>query len=410
MEKSLKLGAVVCLILAFALCFPGPDPCSGAGPDAAAGAKAVNAFGIDLYGQIRKPEGNLVFSPYSVSMTLTLAYVGARGKTESQMAKALRFNFGQPRVKEAFSTLSEQVLSAGKEKTAEINIANALWAEKTYTLLKEFLESARIGPDSVVRQLDFRHSPDAGRNTINGWVAGQTKGRIKDLIASGMISADTRLVLTNAIYFKGAWDFPFKKTLTKPEPFTLLDGSKVNVPTMSLVKSFGYAEAPELQVLEMPYKGRELSMIVLLPDKNKRLEEFEKSLTVDKIDQWIGNLHIQTAKVYLPRFKMTSDFQLGKALARLGMSDAFSASAADFSGMTGHKDLFIGECIHKAFVEANEEGTEAAAATAVVMPTGMAPTEPPPRIPIFRADHPFLFLIRHKPSGSILFIGRVTKP
>jgi serine protease inhibitor len=383
----------------------GPASCQETSQSAVA-ARAVNAFAVDLYGQLRKTEGNLFFSPYSVSAALAIAYTGAAGNTESQMAKTLHFNLDKPKMNEAFHALSAQVVAAGKGKGAELNIANALWAEKSFAFKKDFLESVRINYQGSIRQADFMHAPEAARKTINSWVEQQTKDKIKDLLGPGTIAADTKLVIANAIYFKGLWESQFKKDRTKDDPFFLLNGTKVTVPMMSQTASFGYTEEAGLQVLEMPYKGKELAMVVLLPSKDRSFEDFERSLTIEKLGQWIGKLRTRTVVVYFPKYKMTLDYKLQSRLAVLGMTDAFSMKDANFSGMTGGKDFFIGQVVHKAFVDVYEEGTEAAAATGVVMKSGMAPR---PKT-VFRADHPFIFLIRHKPSGCILFLGRVTKP
>lgn len=418
----------IVLVLCLALFAPGSAPCADSASEGKAAAAAANAFAIDLYKAIRKPDGNLIFSPYSVSTALAMAYAGARGKTSSQMAKALHLKGEQSKVPEQYRTLNERILSAAKGGTVQINIANALWAEKSCQFKKEFLDSVRISfappswflrlpvvkqvahavwddNKSIVHQVDFLHAPDTARKSINNWVEGQTRDKIKDLLAPGTVTSDTRLVLSNAIYFKGLWEDQFEKRLTRPRAFHCLDGKEVIVPMMVQRKSFGYAEVPGLQVLEMPYKGRDLSMAVLLPAKEKPFEEFEQSLTSDNLDNWLGRLEKQLVEVYFPRYKVTSEFGLETPLTELGMTDAFLPKIADFSGMTGNKELFIGFGIHKAFVEVNEEGTEAAAATGVGMITG----EPRPS-PVFRADHPFVFFIRHKPTNCILFLGRVTNP
>jgi serine protease inhibitor len=394
-------------VFALALLVGGPILSSAAMPEQETAAKAVNAFAIDLYKQIRTPEGNLFFSPYSVSLCLAMAYTGARGNTASQMASALHFESDQESMGRSFRALNGQIAATAQGKAVELNIANALWAEKSCFWSPGFLSSAGAGYGVGLRLLDFRNRAEAERRIINLTVEDQTKHKIKDLLPPGAITSNTRLVLTNAIYFKGLWEFQFKKERTKEAPFTLLDGKEVNVPTMRNTDSFGYAQEEGLQLLEMLYKGEELAMVVLLPLGDENLEGLEQSLTLEKFADWIGKLRIQTVEVHLPRFKMTSEFRLRSALTRLGMTDAFSMADADFSGMTGKKDLFIGEAFHKAFVEVNEEGTEAAAATGFVVPAGRLPLPPPPT---FRADHPFLFLIRHKPSNCILFFGRVTKP
>jgi serpin B len=387
------------------LLMPGSVYCGDARPEGEAAAKSMNAFALDLYGQIRKPDGNLVFSPYSVSMALAMAYAGARGNTEAQIAKAMHLNLPQQKTPEAFAAVNAQILAAGKEKAVEINVANALWAEKSYPFLKEYLDTVRANYQGEVRNMDFMHEPEPSRNTINKWVEEQTKGKITGLLGPGTIAPDTRLVLTNAIYFNGEWQSPFQNEATKEDSFYLLDGAKIKVPLMRQTTFFGYTEEAGLQMLEMSYNGGGLSMVVLLPSKEKRFEDFEQSITPEKLNQWILNLKTQKVLVFLPRFKMTSEFQLREPLTRLGMTDGFSQANADFSGMTGNKDLFISEGIHKAFVETNEEGTEAAAATGMILKSGM-----PPPVPIFLADHPFLFLIRHKPSNCILFLGRVINP
>ena len=319
-------------------------------------------------------------------------------------------------------------------KGIELNIANALWAEKSFKFKKEFLETVRInflpshgwfpripfvtevlasiwpGDPGCLRQMDFRHAPESARKAINSWVEKQTRNKIKDLMGPGSISSDTRLVITNAIYFKALWDFQFKKKWTKQDKFTLLDGTEIKVPMMRQTKPFGYAQEAELQILEMPYKGQELAMVILLPSKQRSFDDFEQSLTLDKLLQWTGNLRTRVVEVHFPKFRMTSTYQLPAMLVRLGITDAFSQSDADFSGMTGGRDLFIEKAVHKAFVDVKEKGTEATAATSLSMRlTGMAMRRAKP-IPVFRADHPFVFLIWHKPSRCILFLGRVVKP
>jgi len=402
-----RVVAVVILILAVAVIVPATAPCVGPVPEENSAAMAVNAFAIDFYKQVEKPEGNLFFSPYSISMALGMAYAGARGNTASQMAQALHVGLDQQEANKVFAALNAQILAAAQKKSVELNIANALWAEKSYPLLKEYLEAIRSDYQGTIQQTDFARNPEPSRKTINKWVEKQTKDKIKDLLPPGAVTSATRLVLTNAIYFKGTWESQFKKEFTKELPFTLLNGTEIKAPMMKETEWLGYAEESDLQVLEMPYKGGELAMVILLPSKEKSFEDFEQSVTLGKLGQWIEMLGEQKVEVLLPRFKMTSAFMLGGTLTKMGMTDAFSQGQADFSGMTGNKDLFIGEGFHKAFVEVNEEGTEAAAATGIIMKATMAPSLRPP---IFRADHPFLFFIRHKPSNCILFFGRVTNP
>jgi serpin B len=382
-----------------------------------AAADSVNYLAVDLYGEIRSTEGNLAFSPYSVTLALGMAYSGARGATESQMARALHLNLPQANVSEAFAEVTSRVLSSGKEGAVEMDIANALWAEKSYPLLKEYLESvkayseprgwlSRFFDQGLYRQLDFKHNADASRNTINKWVEDHTKNKIKDLLAPGSVNQLTRLVLTSAIYFNGKWQNQFYRELTKDDTFTTMNGATSIVPMMHQEALFGYAEEPGLQVLEMQYRGQDLSMVVLLPAKEQSFKDFEQSITYDKLEQGTGKLPLKVVKVFLPRFKMTSEFDLTQPLSKLGMKDAFTN--ADFSGMTGNTDLFISRVMHKVFVDTNEDGTEAAAASAIMSRSGTMKNSP--SVPIFRADHPFVLLIRHRPSNSILFLGRVTDP
>ena len=268
-----KISAMLLGIISPTILMSATTTYSAPGPETEAAA-AVNAFAIDLYKQIRKPGENLIFSPYSISVCLAMAYAGARGKTESQMAKALYFNMGQPKTSKALGSLNAGVLSAGQGKNAEINVANALWVEQSFPLLKEYVESVRVDFLSELRNVDFQHQPESVRNTINKWVEEQTKDKIKDLIAPGTITDITRLVLTNAIYFKGSWELPFKKRLTHEASFFLPHGKEINVLMMSQTESFGYVEESDLQLLEMPYKGGELSMVAAAPVQAKSHRRF----------------------------------------------------------------------------------------------------------------------------------------
>ena len=365
MKMPRGIQAVLLTGMALALLISGPLPSWGATSDHEAAAKAVNAFTIDLYKQIRKPEGNLFFSPYSVSMCLAMAYTGAHKKTASQMANALHFDSDQASLNKSFRSLNAQILAAGQGKAAELNVANALWAAKSFVFQQEFLESIRIhytqsggwfsrvplvpqlmqfigmSDQAGLRQLELLNQPDSARKTINGWVEGQTKTKIKDLIPPGAITRDTLLVLANAIYFKGLWEHQFKNEETKEEPFTLLDGKEVKVPTMRNTHSFGHTQEDGLQLLEMTYKGGVLSMVALLPSKGERLDDFEQLVTFEKLDQWIGKLRAKAVEVYLPRFKMTAEFRLRTALTSLGMTNTFPSANADFSGMTGKKAYIL---------------------------------------------------------------------
>jgi len=388
-----------------------------------------NNFALESYAKLRAREGNLFFSPYSISTALAMTYAGARGQTEAQMWRVLHFPresykalddkqdspfyrierrpMSRERIAAAFGSLQKSLMADSKKGGYELTVANALWGQKDYGFLKEFLELIKVNFDGGLNEVDFINAAESARSTINTWVEKKTRNKIKNLIPKGVLTRLTRLVLTNAIYFKGNWASQFKMDRTKIAPFTLTGGEKVDVPMMNQTADFNYMETEDFQGLEMPYVDDELSMIILLPKRGDGLAEFEKTLTLKNLSQWLAKLHKRKVIVSVPKFKMTSQFRLAEVLKSMGMTDAFVPDVADFSGMNGKRDLFIWAVIHKAYVDVNEEGTEAAAATAVVV--GITSVGPA-RIPVFRADHPFLFLIRDNHSGSILFIGRVMNP
>ena len=377
-----------------------------------------NEFAFDLYARLRSKEGNLFFSPYSISTALALAYCGARGQTESQMAAVLHLptspgetavlkeTLAQTRFHSAFGEIIKDLNSRGEKGGYQLSVANALWGQKGYGFLEEYLELIETNYGGKLNEVDFVRSAETARKTINRWVEQKTNNKIKNLIPKGVLDSMTRLVLTNAIYFKGNWARQFIKDKTKDAPFTLADGEKVDAAMMNQTAEFNYLETGGFQGLELPYVDDDLSMIIMLPKEIDGLDEFEKTLTVENLSKWLRKLYKREVVVSVPKFKMTSQFGLASVLKSMGMTDAFSSNA-NFSGINGKRDLFISAVIHKAYVDVNEEGTEAAAATAVTIKlTSIGPA----RIPIFRADHPFLFLIRDNHSGSILFIGRVMNP
>ncbi len=390
-----------------------------------------NEFALALFAELRAKEKNLFFSPYSISTALALVYAGAKGQTETQMAKALHFPTSpvvpdRQRFASAFGKIIKDLNARGKKGGYELTVANALWGQQGYEFLKEFLELIKTNYDGQLNKVDFVNAAETARKTINAWVEEKTNNKIKDLIASGVLNRWTRLVLTNAIYFKGNWARQFETDRTREAPFTLISGDKIEVPMMNETAEFGYMEAEDFQGLELPYVDNELSMIIFLPKtsevmpgygsalrrdeslpKGNGLAEFEKKLTTENLSQWLSRLHERKVIVSVPKFKVTDEFSLASVLKSMGMTDAFTPDAADFSGINGKRDLFISAVIHKAFVNVDEEGTEAAAATAIVMGVTSAGPE---QTPVFRADHPFLFIIRDNQSGSILFIGRVMNP
>ena len=378
-----------------------------------------NEFALALFARLRENQGNLFFSPYSISTALAMTYAGARGQTETQMAKVLHFPTlagekvpPEPFMQEgqfhsAFGVVVKDLNQRAKKGNYELAVANALWGQKGYKLLNDFLKLIETEYDGRLTEVDFVTATESARQTINAWVEQKTRDKIKELIKPGVVDAMTRLVLTNAIYFKGNWARQFKKDRTREAPFTLASGGKVDAPMMNQMGEFRYMEAEDFQALELPYIDNELSMIILLPKETDALPEFEKKLKLEDFSQWLDRLHRREVIVSVPKFKTTSQFSLASVLKSMGMGDAFSARAADFLGITGSRDLFISAVIHKAYVDVNEEGTEAAAATGVTMRLTSAG---PSQTPVFRADHPFLFLIRDNRSGSILFVGRLTNP
>ena len=369
-----------------------------------------SAFAFDLYQALRSGDGNLFYSPYSISLALAMTYAGARSETEQQMADTLHFILDQNRLHPAFNALDLDLAGRGEGASGKdgdgfrLNIVNTLWGQEGYAFLSEFLDTLAENYGAGLRLMDFINAPEASRITINDWVSDQTEGRIEDLLPSGVIDVLTRLVLTNAIYFNAAWAEPFEAEATVDGLFHLLDGSEITVPMMQQTESFGYAEGEGYQAVELPYDGGELSMVILLPEKGG-FEAFEASLASERIAEIVGSLAHKQVALAMPKFEFESDFSLKDTLAALGMPIAFSGDA-DFSGMTGDRDLFIADVIHKAFVSVDEAGTEAAAATAVVMARLSMPEEPVE----VTVDRPFVFMIRDIETNTVLFVGRVVNP
>ena len=378
--------------------------------DRAAVVRGDNAFALDLYAKARGQDGNLFFSPYSISTALAMTRIGARGDTATEMDRTLHFTLPQDKLNPAFGALVKQINGdpADAKRGYQLSTANALWGQKGYPFKADFLKATRDNYGAGLNDVDFGAAEQA-RQTINAWVEKETHDKIMDLIAKGVLDTDTRLVLTNAIYFKGDWASQFKKDLTHDEPFHLIADKKIDAPLMHQTGEFGYFDGGAFQALEMPYVGKDLSMVVLLPKRIDGLADLEKDLTADKLAGWVRKLHRQKVMVTLPKFKTTQMMGLRETLSDMGMPLAFTPGKADFSGMADVKDaLWIAAVIHKAFIDVNEEGSEAAAATAVVVETKSLVVGPP--TPEFRADHPFVFLIRDVRNDSILFLGRLADP
>jgi len=369
-------------------------------------------FALDLYKElkshpkIKEDGGNLFFSPYSISTALAMTWAGARTETEKQMAQVLHFSLPRSRLHHTFKELERQLNTVNRKDGYELSVANALWGQEGYGFLDEFLELTEKKYAARLREVDFVGETEKARKLINAWVEEQTKDRIKELIQPGVLGPLTRLVLTNAIYFRGDWAKQFKEGDTLHTTFYVSADQTEEVAMMCQQENFKYAGLRELQILELPYKDDELTMIVLLPAQIDGLAELEESLTAQQLAKYLQKLHSQEVVVYLPKFRVVSEVNLAGALKTLGMPNAFLPQKADFSGMNGRQDLFISAVLHKAFVDVGEQGTEAAAATAVTMGQTAAPSP----LPVFRSDHPFLFLIKDRRCDSILFVGRFVNP
>lgn len=378
------------------------------GTDVRAVAEDNNRFALDLYARLRTGRSdNLFLSPGSLSTALAMTYAGARGQTAEQMAQVLHFGLPQEKLHPAFGDLRRAWDFKDKERGYRLSVANRLWGQEGYHFLPAFLAATREYYDAELAQIDFARQTDQARQRINAWVEEQTQGKIQDLIPPGALDAMTRLVLTNAIYFKGDWTNPFRKEATQVAPFHISAHQQSDVPLMyRMDHDFRYWAGDGLKVLELPYGKGDLAMLVLLPDEIEGLSALEAKLTADNLSRWQSGLRRQQVRVYMPRFKLTSQFQLADVLKAMGMTRAFTPGEADLTGMSSEEELFLSAVIHKAFVDVNEEGTEAAAATGVAVRATAAILEPA----VFRADHPFVFLIRDNRTSSILFLGRLVNP
>ncbi|MDD5486193.1 MAG: serpin family protein [Dehalococcoidales bacterium] len=373
-------------------------------------AQGNSAFAFDLYKALKNEEGNLFCSPYSISAALAMTYAGARGETAQQMADTLHFLLSEERLHPNFNALDIELGKRGQgargkdDEGFRLKIVNAIWGQKDFEFLPDFLDVLAENYGAGLRILDFINNAEKSRTTINDWVSKQTEGRIEDLIPQGVIDKFTRMVLTNAIYFNAAWQNQFDEELTADDVFHRLDGGQVVVPMMRQSAYFGYGEGGGYQAVELPYDGEELSMVILLPEAGN-FAGFESSLDAEVAAGIIGSLVYNQVSLTMPKFEFDSDFSLKDTLSAMGMPVAFSG-AADFSGMTGESNLVIDDVLHKAFVSVDEAGTEAAAATAVIVKETSAPVQ---QITV-KIDRPFIFLIRDIEANSVLFIGRVLNP
>jgi serpin B len=368
-------------------------------------------FAMNLYQLLKKSDGNLFYSPYSISEALAMTYGGARGDTESQMAAAMRFRLSQSALHPAFNGIDIDLAERGQGakgadgKGFRLKVVNAIWGQKDFKFTDSYLDLLAQNYGAGMRIVDYINQSEAARQIINQWVSDQTEAKIKDLLPQGSVDSMTRLVLTNAIYFNAAWASQFKKEMTGDGQFTLPDSSNIQVPMMYQQDHFQYAEDKDYQAIELFYDGNQLSMLILLP-KAGSYSDFENSLDSSRLTAITGNLNPAEVKLSLPKFTLNSEFNLNHALSDLGMPLAFSPSDADFSGMDGGRDLYISDVVHKSFITVDENGTEAAAATGVIVGTTAMPID----IKEMKIDHPFIYFIRDNPTGTILFMGRVLNP
>jgi serpin B len=364
---------------------------------------ANTSFALDLYARVRTTtSGNLFISPFSISTALNMTAAGASGRTEKEMATVLHTTAIE-NVHPVYGALVASLDRGADLGGYDLEVANSLWAQRDAPIRQPFVTTLRDHYSAGFDQVDFQSDAEGARNGINNWVERNTADRIHDLFPPGTITRDTRLVLANAIYFKGLWATQFKRERTRNAAFHVTADRTVEVPMMSADISLPVVFDREVSVLEMPYQGDDLSMVILLPTQADGLAALEASLTPEKLSGWIGALAGQKITVSVPRFRMTSEFDLARILAELGMPSAFNCGEADLSAMTAANDWCLAAVRHKAFVEVNEEGTEAAAATGISVGVVSLP-------PSFTADHPFIFLIRDKVTGSLLFLGRVVDP
>lgn len=366
---------------------------------------AANQFAFELYGQYKKTNGNVFFSPYSISSALEMTYEGARGKTASEMQSVFHFS-ADPSVRiPSFAKLYSQINP--QNASYQLSTANALWAQKDYPFDPNYTKTIETYYGGKTTNVDFVGNTEDARQTINSWVSSKTADKIPELFVKGTLDQSTRLVLTNAVYFKGKWETPFQAGFTQQKDFTTMAQSTVQCSMMNNLDQYSYAETSDYQAIELPYEKNDLSMIVILPKPGK-IGAVENNISIGTFSAIKKSLNSESVNVSLPKFKFDTVYNMNDSLSKMGMPTAFS-EAADFSGMTGNRDLYISLVVHKAYVDVNEEGTEAAAATGVVMDkqSVMIETQQPK---IFNADHPFIFAIVHNATGSILFLGKINDP
>lgn len=373
-------------------------------------AESNNKFALDLYARTKSEKGNFFLSPYSILSAFAMCHAGARGDTREQLARALHLAAPSERVGEDFAEFNRGLHKIQENGDITIGVANSLWVQQGYKFLPGYLSAVGKHHDAEISNVDFAGDSKGVRKKINEWTAAKTANRITGIVPPNGLSPDTKMALVNAIYFKGDWSQEFQHEATRDEPFWITPERSVDWPLMWQKQSFLYAENTGTKLLVLPYKGEELSMVILLPTEKGGLEDLENRLSVEYLKNLLGAARTEETHVCLPKFTLDGGFELNELMQALGAKDAFDQAAADFSGMDGSRNLFISAALHKAWIKVDEKGTEAAAATAIVGEAGAMPREDenPPKV--FRADHPFVFFIRENNSGAILFAGRVSDP
>lgn len=407
MNVRISLFVVLCglLITPIRTMAQPPEPM----PTATAVA-ANNEMALNLYRLLQADQENVFFSPVSISLALAMALTGAGGDTAAEIAQAMNLAVDMTTDTSALAAAYDSLLTQLNPAAAQcvLRVANRFWVQQDLPLQREYVDLLASAFDSGLAKLDFQDDPEGSRRVINDWVAQQTEDRIQDLIPGGMLNPDTRAVLTNAIYFLGDWASVFEEKATRDRPFHVDKGLDPAVPTMAQTARFPYTGITNGQLLVLPYENNELEMVILLPDAVDGLAELEANLTTDHLNSWLAEAAPVLTDLHLPRFHIAGEFSLNQVLQELGMQKPFTAGA-DFSGMTTAESLFISNVVHKSFIDVFEQGTEAAAATAIEFERVSEVVASPERV-VFHADHPFLFLIRQPATGAILFMGRVTNP
>ena len=402
--------AALSLLLA-AGCRPDPREITSVSAELEPIVQGSNDFAWDSWQASRDHiEGNMFFSAFSQVAAMSMVYAGAEGDTEAELAAALSVpEAGEQNWHEQLGLLMAD-LSGEHHRPYTLYSANQLWGQEGYPWEQPFLDVTADQYQAPMEDVDFRADPDAARQDINRWVADQTHDRIPELFEEGDITALARMVLANAIYFLADWDLPFDEGNTLDRDFTLADGSLVSVPMMSQTDEHGFADLEGLKLLEMNYESDEISMVFLLPDEADGLEGLEDQLSNDQVQAWLDEAQEVEVGVLIPNFQMETEFPIEEVLIDLGVETAWLEGEADFSGMLDKdvENLWLARVVHKAFVRVDEEGTEAAAATGAVM-NGELSAEPGDPAE-FHADHPFVFMIRDRLTGTILFQGRMSDP